>query len=65
MAEDDTTMTTITDTLDDAGTIALGTTKALGRTLLFGAVPLLEFGILILLTVAIIRLPLKFMNRGE
>ena len=63
MADDYTT--TITDTLEEAGDIALGTTKALGRTLLFGAVPLFEFGVLVLITVGIIRLPLMIINRGE
>jgi len=60
MAEGD-----LTDTLEDAGDIALATTKALGRTILFGAVPLFEFGLLVLITVAVVRLPVIVLRRLE
>lgn len=58
-------MSEFTETLDDAGDIALASTKALGRTLLFGAVPLFEFGLLVLITVAVVRLPVIVLRRLE
>ncbi len=58
-------MSDFTETLDDAGDIALASTKALGRTVLFGAVPLFEFGLLVLITVAVVRLPVIGLRRLE
>lgn len=58
-------MSELGETLDDAGEIALASTKALGRTVLFGAVPLFQFGMLVLITVAVVRLPLIVLRRLE
>lgn len=58
-------MSELTDTLDEAGDIAVASTKALGRTLLFTTVPLIEFGVIILFAVAVVRLPLMILMRGE
>ena len=65
MAEEETTIDALTETLSDAGDIAIATSKALGRTILFGTIPLFEFGILVLLTVAIVRLPVLVLRRLE
>jgi len=56
-------MATITETVEDAGEVALATTKAFGRTVLYGAVPLFEFGALVFITVAIVRLPIILLRR--
>ena len=43
--------------------IAEASTKAFGRSLLIGTVPIIEFGALIVMTILIAQLPLKLMER--
>lgn len=51
------------DTLDTAADVALASSKGLLRAVAIGAVPIIEFGAIIALTLLVVRLPLMFFER--
>ncbi len=53
----------IEDELKGAVVVAEASTKALGRSILIGTIPIIEFGILISITLLIASLPSKLMRR--
>lgn len=57
-------MSDLQDEVNAAGMVAKASSKAMFRAVLIGAVPIVEFGILISLTLLIVALPLKLMRRG-
>jgi hypothetical protein len=56
-------MSNFEDEVRSAAVVAEASTKALGRSILIGTVPILEFGALIALTLLITAIPLKLMER--
>ena len=56
-------MSSFEDEVRSATVVAEASTKALGRSILIGTVPILEFGALIALTLLITAIPLKLMER--
>ena len=57
-------MSELQDEVNAAGMVASASSKAMFRAVLIGVVPIVEFGILISLTLLIVALPLKLMRRG-
>lgn len=55
----------VTDTLDTAADVAVASTKGALRALAIGAIPIIEFGALIALSILVVRLPLIFFERDE
>lgn len=53
----------ITDTLDTAADVAVASSKGLFRAIAIGAVPLIEFGAIIAITLLVVRLPLMLFDR--
>jgi len=56
-------MSSFEDEVRSATAVAEASTKALGRSILIGTVPILEFGALVALTLLIASVPLKFIRR--
>tara|TARA_B100000424_G_scaffold264817_1_gene253672 strand:+ start:330 stop:512 length:183 start_codon:yes stop_codon:yes gene_type:complete len=56
-------MSSLNDEVKSAAVVAEASTKALGRSILIGTVPILEFGALIALTLLIATIPLKVIRR--
>lgn len=55
----------IEDEVKAAVIVAEASTKAFGRSVLIGTIPIIEFGVLIMLSVALARVPLMLMRRLE
>lgn len=55
----------IEDELKTAVVVAEASTKAFGRSVLIGTIPIIEFGLIIMLSVALARVPLTLMRRLE
>jgi hypothetical protein len=53
----------ITETLDTAADVAVASSKGLFRAVAIGAVPLIEFGAIIAITLLVVRLPLMLFDR--
>lgn len=53
----------ITNTLDTAADVAVASSKGLFRAIAIGAVPLIEFGAIIAITLLVVRLPLMLFDR--
>mgnify|MGYP003145534017 CR=1 FL=1 len=49
--------------LKSAVVVAEASTKALGRSILIGTIPIIEFGLLITLTLLIAKVPAKIFRR--
>ena len=56
-------MLTLQDDVNTAGAIASAATKATFRAGLIGVVPIVEFGLLVALTLIVVSVPLKIVNR--
>ena len=54
---------TIQDTANQAGAVAKASTHAAFKASMIGIVPILEFGVLIALTIMIVAVPIKIVNR--
>lgn len=54
---------TLQDDVNLAGGVAEAATRATVRATLIGVVPILEFGLLIALTILVVSVPLKIVNR--
>jgi hypothetical protein len=54
---------TIQDTANQAGAVAKASTQAAFKASMIGIVPILEFGVLIALTIMIVAVPIKIVNR--
>jgi hypothetical protein len=57
-------MSELGETFDEAGEIALASTKAFGRTALFTVVPLFQFAALITIGILIVRIPAMLIREG-
>lgn len=53
------------DTLDTAADVAVASTKGIFRAVTIGAIPIIEFGALIAITLLVVRLPLMFFEQRE
>lgn len=56
-------MLTLQDTADQAGAVAKASTEAALRATLIGIVPIMQFGLLIALTILVVAVPVKLINR--
>lgn len=56
-------MLTLQDDVNTAGKVASAATTATVRATLIGVVPIIEFGLLIALTLLVVSVPLKVINR--
>jgi len=54
---------TLQDTANQATAVATASTKAAVSATLIGVIPILEFGLLIALTILVVSVPLKIVNR--
>jgi hypothetical protein len=52
------------DTLDTAADVAVASSKGLFRAIAIGAIPLIEFGAIIAITLLVVRVPLMLFD-GE
>tara|TARA_R110000824_G_scaffold99927_1_gene237573 strand:+ start:8762 stop:8932 length:171 start_codon:yes stop_codon:yes gene_type:complete len=55
----------IEDELKTAVVVAEASTKAFARSVLIGTIPIIEFGLIIALSVALARVPLMLIRRLE
>jgi len=55
----------IVDTLDTAADVAVASTKGAFRAIAIGAIPIIEFGAIIALSILVVRLPLMLFEREE
>lgn len=53
----------VEDELKNAAIVAEASTKALGRAVLLGTIPIIEFGAIIVFSLLIARLPMKIIER--
>ena len=51
--------------IDAAGAVASASTKAMGRAALIGIIPILEFGLLIAVSILVVSIPIKLIKRWE
>jgi hypothetical protein len=56
-------MLTVNDELKDAVVVAEASTKAMGRAILTGTIPIIEFGLVIAFALLIANVPLKIIRR--
>tara|TARA_R100000353_G_scaffold175896_2_gene147668 strand:- start:1680 stop:1856 length:177 start_codon:yes stop_codon:yes gene_type:complete len=56
-------MADIETELKSAVVVAEASTKALGRSILIGAIPIIEFGLLITITLLIAKVPAKIFRK--
>ena len=56
-------MATLQEEVNVAGAVATASTKAAIRATLIGVVPIVEFGLVIALTLMVVALPLKIVER--
>lgn len=56
-------MLTLQDDVNTAGKVASAATTATVRATLIGVVPIIEFGLLIALTILVVAVPIKLVNR--
>ena len=56
-------MTTMGDEVKTAAVVAKASTKAMTRSALVGTIPIIEFGLLIVFSMAIAAIPLKLLRR--
>ena len=57
-------MSELVDTLDTAADVAVASSKGLLRAMAIGAVPLIQFGAIIAITLLVVRVPLMLFD-GE
>ena len=58
-------MPTIEEEVKVAVVVAEASTKAFARSILIGTIPIIEFGLIIMLSVALARVPFMLMRRLE
>jgi hypothetical protein len=51
------------DSINQAGVVATASAKGAGNALLIGIVPLISFGLLLVITTVIVAAPIKIINR--
>ena len=56
-------MATLQEEVNVAGAVAKASTKAAVRATLIGVIPIVEFGLIIALTLIVVALPLKIVER--
>jgi len=56
-------MATLQDEANVAGAVATASTKAAVRATLIGVIPIVEFGLVIAITLLVVALPLKIVRR--
>ncbi len=56
-------MLSLQDDVNTAGKVATAATTATVRATLIGIVPIVEFGLLIALTILVVSVPIKLINR--
>ncbi len=54
---------TLQEEVNAAGAVAKASSKAMARATLIGIIPIIEFGLLISLTLLVVALPMKLLRR--
>ena len=58
-------MTTFQEEVDSAGKVASASTKAMTRALMIGIIPIIEFGILVSVSLLVVSIPIRLLKRWE